>query len=327
MKGTSDFILNTSVMERRLFILLIFTGFIPLVLSVPHQYYLIQQRKIWSDAQAYCRATYTDLAIIDSNDNIVRLQNEAQKQQFSSSAWIGLYNPINSWRWSMGNEPLGTTWWCSGQPNNIVGHDECGAIGPWGWNDLDCTSPHSFVCFDVSKTGNQRYIYISTTMTWLDAQTYCRQHHTDLASSRNATEESVIQGLTSGWTWFGLFRDYWKWTDQTNFSTISWMSGKPDNALRNGNCGYINNSQAANAQCSDIMAFFCYAEITGQQQILRVKVQSEEDANDPAVMMAILEQIKEKLNNLLRTRNITVKWRKQPDGVVFNKLKGKNILP
>ncbi|XP_027004181.2 uncharacterized protein LOC113643934 isoform X2 [Tachysurus fulvidraco] len=271
-------------MEQCLYILLFFI--VPLVLSVPRQYYLIQQGKTWSDAQAYCRATHTDLAIIDSNDNMVRLQNEAQRHQFSSSAWIGLYNPTNSWRWSMGNLSVGALLWKT-----------------------------------VSKTGNQRYIYISNSMTWLEAQTYCRQHHTDLASSRDATEDSVIKALTSDWTWFGLFRDSWKWTDQTKFSTISWMTGKPDNTLKNENCGYINNGQAADALCSDIMPFFCYSDVTGKQQILRVKVQSDKDVNDPAVMTAILEQINQKLKDDLGTENITVKWRKQSDGVVFHKLK------
>ncbi|XP_060721107.1 E-selectin-like [Tachysurus vachellii] len=116
-------------MEHRLFILLFFTGFVPFILSVPRQYYLIQQGKTWSDAQAYCRATYIDLAIIDSNDNMVRLQNEAQRQQFSSSAWIGLYNPINSWRWSMGNVSVGASLWKPGEPNNGDGHEECDVTG------------------------------------------------------------------------------------------------------------------------------------------------------------------------------------------------------
>ncbi|XP_047659851.1 C-type lectin-like [Tachysurus fulvidraco] len=141
---------------------------------------------------------------------------------------------------------------------------------------------HVLFILTDSYTGNQRYIFISTRMTWLEAQAYCRQHHTDLASSRVATEDSFIKGLTSDWTWFGLFRDSWKWTDQTNFSTITWMTGKPDNALGNENCGYINNSQAADARCSDIMPFFCYSDVTGQQQTLRVKVQSSEDVNEPS---------------------------------------------
>ncbi|KAF5892350.1 putative C-type lectin domain family 20 member A isoform X1, partial [Clarias magur] len=109
-----------------------------------------------------------------------------------------------------------------------------------------------------TQTGNQRFIYISNTMTWDGAQAYCRMYYTDLASDRNASENSAIEGLLSGWTWFGLSRDGWKWADKTLFSTISWMTGKPDNALWHENCGYINNFQASDAQCSDIMPFFCY---------------------------------------------------------------------
>ncbi|KAK3525467.1 hypothetical protein QTP86_031908, partial [Hemibagrus guttatus] len=264
--------------------------FIPLILSVPRKYYLIQQGKTWSDAQAYCRATHTDLAIINSNDNMVRLQNEAQRQQFSSSAWLGLYNDINSWRWSMGNEPVTTMRWALFEPGNGGGRQECGAMSPLGWKDLACTLLHPSVCFDDGNTGNQRYIYISNTMTWHEAQAYCRLHHTDLASSKDAIEDFVIKGLSFSNTWIGLFRDSWKWNDQTNFSTISWMTGKPDNALGSENCGYLSNGQAADALCSDIMPFFCYSIITGQQQIVRVKVQSNEDVNDPAVKEVILDQ-------------------------------------
>lgn len=110
-----------------------------------------------------------------------------------------------------------------------------------------------------TKSGDQRYIYISTAKTWLDAQSYCRQHHTDLASARDTTEFSVIQGLIPTSVWFGLFRPTWKWINQTDFSTISWMSGQPDGALGNENCGYLNNGQAGDAQCSTIMPFFCFS--------------------------------------------------------------------
>ncbi|XP_053097693.1 C-type lectin-like [Pangasianodon hypophthalmus] len=170
-----------------------------------------------------------------------------------------------------------------------------------------------------TKTGDQRYIYISNSNTWYEAQAYCRTFYTDLASTRDATENSVIAGLTSSWTWFGLFRDSWKWTDQTNFSTISWMPGEPDNALGNEDCGYVNNAQAADAQCSDIMPFFCYSVLMGKQQIMRVNVRSNQDVNDPAVKVAILKQINQKVKDHGMAENITVKWREQPDGKVFNK--------
>ncbi|KAK3544755.1 hypothetical protein QTP86_026732 [Hemibagrus guttatus] len=134
-------------------------GVVPLVHSVPHKYYLIQQGKTWNEAQAYCRATHTDLAIIRNNDDMVQLQNETQRQQFSSTAWIGLYNPINSWRWSMGNEPLGTKKWGSGEPNNAGGHEECAVMTPWGLADVICTLPLPFVCFD-EITGQQQIVRV-----------------------------------------------------------------------------------------------------------------------------------------------------------------------
>ncbi|XP_017310747.2 putative C-type lectin domain family 20 member A [Ictalurus punctatus] len=345
----SEFTNTSSVMEQHLFLFLFFTGVLHLVLS--RTYYLIQEGKTWSDAQAYCRTTYTDLAIIRSTEDMTQFQNEAQAQLFSSSAWIGLYLNINSWRWSFGDEILGSmTQWASDDPNNNGGVQECAIIDMYSWNDRDCTEQWPFVCFDETKTGADRYIYISTEMTWSDAQSYCRATYTDLASARDATENSIIQGLTFDYTWFGLFRDSWKWTDQTNFSTISWVYGEPDNYLGDENCGYIDNGEAADAQCSDILPFFCYSDLViptqqttavtvpstqavtdptvmavnnKKQQIMRVKVQSNQDVNDPAVKAAILEEITQKLESHGMAETITVKWREQPDGKVFHKEKEK----
>lgn len=125
------------------------TGAVPLVLSVAREYYLIQQEKNWNDAQAYCQAKHTDMAIINDNYDMIQLQNEIQRKQFSSKAWIGLYNDINSWRWSMGNEPLGNvTQWGAGKPNNQNGNRECGAINGLAWMDSVCSYLFTFICFD-----------------------------------------------------------------------------------------------------------------------------------------------------------------------------------
>ncbi|XP_058247335.1 putative C-type lectin domain family 20 member A [Hemibagrus wyckioides] len=311
-------------MDQCLFMFLYFTGVFPLVLSFT-RYYLIQQGKTWTDAQAYCRDKHTDLVMIQTSDVMVQIQNEAQRQQFSSSAWIGLYDDVNSWRWSMGNEPLGTMKaWNAGQPDNWMGNEACGAISGSRWADIPCTSTCPFMCFDDTKTGNERYIYISDSMTWSAAQAYCRTNHTDLVSARDETENSVIAGMIPGLTWIGLFRDKWKWIDKNNFSSTSWLSANINNAMGNEDCGYLNNGRAADAQCSDIMPFFCYSEITGKLQIIRVKVRSSQDVKDPAVKEAILEQIKKKLKDHGMAKNITVKWREQPDGNVFHKEKENN---
>ncbi|KAK3528787.1 hypothetical protein QTP70_011226 [Hemibagrus guttatus] len=51
-----------------------------------------------------------------------------------------------------------------------------------------------------------------------------------------------------------------------------------------------HREEAYDAQCTDVMPFFCYSAITGKIQVLRVKVQSSQDMNEPAVQAAILEQ-------------------------------------
>ncbi|KAG7333629.1 hypothetical protein KOW79_002036 [Hemibagrus wyckioides] len=50
-----------------------------------------------------------------------------------------------------------------------------------------------------------------------------------------------------------------------------------------------------------------------------MKVKSSQDVNDPAMMAAIEEKLKQKLKDYGMNENIIVKWRKQPDGVVFHK--------
>ncbi|KAF5907194.1 putative C-type lectin domain family 20 member A isoform X1, partial [Clarias magur] len=109
-----------------------------------------------------------------------------------------------------------------------------------------------------TKAANESFIFINENKTWSDAQAYCRQYHTDLASARTVAESSAIKSLTYGFIWIGLFRDSWKWIDKSNFSTISWMPGTPYNLLGHENCGYFYNGQAGDAQCTDIMPFFCY---------------------------------------------------------------------
>ncbi|XP_047674653.1 macrophage mannose receptor 1-like [Tachysurus fulvidraco] len=307
-----DFIL----MKQHLFILPFFIGFVSLVLSAPHYYFLIWQGKTWGEAQGFCRAKYTDLAAINTGDHMLNFQNEVQIQKFSSSAWIGLYDDM-WWHWSMGGQlvPQGTELWAPGQPDNMGGNETCGALNRSAWSDQQCNLSYAFVCFDSTKIGDQMYIYISQNKSWWEAQSYCITHHTDLASARTATENSIIASLNPGLVWIGLYRDGWRFTDGTSVSNISWMSGKPDNALGKQDCAYINNGQAVDAQCSDIMPFFCYSII--QRKIIKVKVQSSQNVNDPALKEAMLKKIKQKLIDQGMQETIIVKWKTQPDGNVF----------
>lgn len=105
-----------------------------------------------------------------------------------------------------------------------------------------------------------RYIYISKPpMNWSDAQSYCRQHYTDLAIIKNSIESVAFQNILTTSAWLGLFRDSWKWINETNMSTVMWAPGQPDNRNDHEDCGFVTNGQAADAPCSDTKPFFCYS--------------------------------------------------------------------
>ena len=86
----------------------------------------------------------------------------ADSNSFSGDAWIGLYNDVNSWRWSLSN----TTFygpgesefrmWESGQPNNAKGRETCGEISSYGrWWDKYCGILKAFICYDQGKLSNK----------------------------------------------------------------------------------------------------------------------------------------------------------------------------
>lgn len=115
------------------------------------------------------------------------------------------------------------------------------------------------LCF---KTGQDvSYVFIDTQMTWPDAQSYCRQHHTDLASVTDTSENHKIQQLlpTKGFSWIGLFRDSWKWVDGRKLTLSNWREGEPNGAEEN--CAIANfddDGRWEDCPCDWRRTFFCY---------------------------------------------------------------------
>uniref|UniRef100_A0AAY4DHS4 C-type lectin domain-containing protein n=1 Tax=Denticeps clupeoides TaxID=299321 RepID=A0AAY4DHS4_9TELE len=120
---------------------------------------------------------------------------------------------------------------------------------------------------DFASTEASGFIFISEAKSWTEAQSFCRQNYTDLASVRNDAENQQIQSLipTGGDAWIGLFRDTWKWSDKSSLSFTFWAPGEPNNNLgRSENCGqiYIYNGYPGywnDLYCTFLLPFFCYA--------------------------------------------------------------------
>ncbi len=100
-------------------------------------------------------------------------------------------------------------------------------------------------------------------MNWTDAQTYCREKYTDLASVRNITENEEIQKLLeSGGAWIGLYKELWKWSDgqlrqMTSFS--NWNVGEPNTILNS--CVTTTQSKWSARLCDAKYAFVCSGEL------------------------------------------------------------------
>ncbi|KAG7462177.1 hypothetical protein MATL_G00199710 [Megalops atlanticus] len=321
-------------MEHSAFLLLLFSGLCTLCSCLSHQYHFVNVEKSWTEAQSYCRENYTDLATIDSTEEMKSLMEAVGSAYVKESAWIGLYDDISSWRWSLADPGFyreGETEfrnWYPGEPNNVGGREHCVAIYDSGkWNDFPCdgsTDTGFFVCYHAGgENSNQRYILIEQSKTWTEAQRYCREHHTDLVSVRNQTENEEVNRLIPAgkWVWIGLYRDSWKWSDQGNSSFRNWSSGEPNNAGGQENCAKVqlNGTERGgwiDASCSERLPFFCYSK-TADQQCSQKTPGSKLHWNHPAVTEFILQQVRRKLIEKGMPEDIKVMWKTQPNGDVF----------
>uniref|UniRef100_A0A3B4UCY1 C-type lectin domain-containing protein n=1 Tax=Seriola dumerili TaxID=41447 RepID=A0A3B4UCY1_SERDU len=89
-----------------------------------------------------------------------------------------------------------------------------------------------FICtiIQLRNSGKRSYTAINNPPTWKDAQTYCRTYHTDLAMIENAQENvEVMSVMSTDIAWIGLYREPWRWSDNSSSSFTNWQDRQPDN--------------------------------------------------------------------------------------------------
>ncbi|XP_051566320.1 L-selectin-like [Myxocyprinus asiaticus] len=148
-----------------------------------------------------------------------------------------------------------------------------------------CSLPHMFY-------------YVPVPTSWLDAQTYCRQHYTDLATIDDKTDvyelvKTVPKDFKGKYIWIGLYRmsgtSPWIWSDQSKSIFGWWASGQPNNYNGYQFCASIyTDGFWADEDCVLKYTSICY--IDRKTQILRVDVKSSQNMNDPEVKKEILKK-------------------------------------
>ncbi|KAL7842129.1 hypothetical protein SRHO_G00238180 [Serrasalmus rhombeus] len=247
-------------MDKRLFLALLISGLCSAASALSRQYYFVNESKTWLEAQSYCRQNYTDLATVDNMEEMKQLM-AAVDPKYSGSLWIGLNKaPPRCWGWSSGEIPQYMNW-KSTEPNNGDIDGLCVAKYEFdGWLDADCTSLWEFVCYSEPT---KQFIHISKQDSWRNAQDYCRQYYTDLATIHNEEEHQNISHLLGHvqYAWIGLFFDNWKWSDRRSTSFRYWMAGQPYSPRGNANCAVMVttwNGQWDDTLCDLKLPFMCY---------------------------------------------------------------------
>ncbi|RVE71065.1 hypothetical protein OJAV_G00070650 [Oryzias javanicus] len=304
------------------------------------EYHLISKQLNWTSAQSYCREHFTDLATVRNMEEMQDLNAKMAINMLSmfdyeptaNFIWLGLYDDVNSWRWSMsdpkfyGEGEADFRNWLSGQPDNSGLSDYCTVMSPTGgWEDASCDQSMESVCIDV-KGLSVTFVYIDKSMNWSEAQIHCKEYYSDLASVRNKNDNNQISRLIPNrrTVWIGLFRDSWKWSDGSSLSFQYWKRYEPNGAAEACGAAYPENSgKWVDAMCTNQYQFICYKRYLSLKKVaLKLRVSSPLSTSDPAVQEDIRRQLyfqlQQKLNEKKMFAEINLSWGKRSDGKIFH---------
>ncbi|XP_058866937.1 macrophage mannose receptor 1-like isoform X2 [Acipenser ruthenus] len=243
-------------MEKTALVLLCLAGFCVPASNQIRKFLFVKTEMSWSEAQGYCREKHTDLATVRSQEEAEQLLN-ITGDSLNDTAWFGLYrDDTQNWQWSNSDDVIYSNWRA-----DLF----CASVNSQGeWEDRVCNEKEAFMCYTETSNITERYTLIEGPKTWTEAQQYCREHHTDLVSIKNASENADLVKKAQGKPfWIGLFNNPWKWSRQgDNYTFHSWYRGKssyePNNEKGNEKCVVMNEkAEWYDTSCSEKFLFVC----------------------------------------------------------------------
>ncbi|KAK3524256.1 hypothetical protein QTP70_025865 [Hemibagrus guttatus] len=305
-----------------MFHLLLFFGFLSLGVCLPRQYHFINESKTWTEAQRYCRENYVDLASVNNIEE-QRALNKLVKIWNSGQTWIGLYDDMKGWKWSLDDDSFYKNGernfrnWYINKPRNWEGNRLCVYFLRYSteWMVDSCSLTLPFICFDGRVNASERYVLVYKNMNWTEAQGYCREHYTDLTSVRNETENQKIGVLlpnnaddyNPNAAWIGLYRTR-SWSNKSNSSFSNWKPGQPDNYELNESCtavSFNDSGKWTDENCGQSFPFLCYSTSPRQYHFVnenKTWTEAQRYCRENYTDLATVDNMEE-MNTLLDTVN------------------------
>ncbi|KAL7875542.1 hypothetical protein AOLI_G00105050 [Acnodon oligacanthus] len=186
-------------MSSALYLVLLFSALWTLSFCGTRQFYVVNMKKTWTDAQKHCRENFTDLATIESQEemNAVIAVLNGTRGRF----WIGLKlkneHDNTSWSWSDGSNSSYRDW-KPGEPN-----------------------------FELPL------ILINQNKMWREALSYCSENHVDLVSVHTEEiqrwVETAVSYASTDNVWMGLRHtctlSFWFWVNGVSICYQNWAPG------------------------------------------------------------------------------------------------------
>uniref|UniRef100_A0A3Q1IM03 C-type lectin domain-containing protein n=1 Tax=Anabas testudineus TaxID=64144 RepID=A0A3Q1IM03_ANATE len=123
--------------------------------------------------------------------------------------------------------------------------------------------PRSLKIFSgtAGTQNTSNFIFVNQSMTWKEAQSYCRVHYTDLASVRNQAENDQMKMIITQNqnTWIGLYRNSWAWSDGSPYSFSNWGTSQTPSGTATDACLNSYYGQWIIRDCTSRNFFACYA--------------------------------------------------------------------
>ncbi|XP_073764015.1 C-type mannose receptor 2-like isoform X1 [Danio rerio] len=113
----------------------------------------------------------------------------------------------------------------------------------------------------ISECVQRQYHFINENKNWTEAQRYCRENYTDLATVDNMNDMNQLKNsldVNYGVVWIGLQGtnvSNWHWSSGDSVLFLNWASGQP---YSSDNCAVMINGKWFVGACTATWTFICY---------------------------------------------------------------------